>query len=146
MKGTDVVLLLLLSVVVSACTATGPNVSNPLPKIAEPEKAAEVVVIRENTIYGGAKTFRILLDDREIFGINYGEYTRFKVSHGKHSIGVKCFASFGIPVIDNIEIDLEPKVTSYYFLSKKFQCASIEPKLAQEGEVLVGKSTLRPFE
>jgi hypothetical protein len=145
MKRTDVVLLM-LSVVVSACTAAGPIVSNPLPKIAEPDKAAEVVVIRENSFYGGAKTYRILLDDREIFGINSGEYTRFKVSYGKHSIGVKCNVSFGIPMSDKIDIDLEPKTTSYYFLSKKFQCANIEPKLAQEGEVLVGKSTYRTFE
>jgi hypothetical protein len=145
MKRTDVVLLL-LSVVVSACTAAGPIASNPLPKIEVPEKAAEVVVIRENSFYGGGKTYRILLDDREIFGINSGEYTRFKVSHGKHSVGVKCNVSFGIPMTDKIDVDLEPKISSYYFLSKKFQCASIEPKPAQEGEALVGKSTYRSFE
>jgi hypothetical protein len=145
MRRTDVVMLL-LAAVVSACTTAGPSATNPLPKIAEPEKAAEIVVIRENTLYGGGRTYRILFDDSEVFGINSGEFTRFKVSHGKHSIGVKCFASFGIPVSNKIDVELEPKMTTYYFLSKKFQCANVEPKQAQEGEVLVEKSTYRPFE
>ena len=127
------------------CTA-GPIKTNPLPYLGEPEKAAEVFVIREDTIYGGAFSSFIMVDDKEVFGIKYGEYTKFKLSSGKHTLGVKTYALFGIPVIDTIEIDLAPKSKNHYFLSKSFQSATIKRLQPQEGEALISKTTYIPFD
>jgi hypothetical protein len=144
MKRTIVVLLLLA---LTAACATGPIQTSPLPKIADPENAVEITVIRESHFVGSAISYFITLDDKEVFGIRSGEYTRFKVSPGKHSLAARCFGGFTPTWKESkIEITLQPKEKAYYLFSKAVECAKVESLQPQDVEALIAKSKYRQFE
>lgn len=136
---------------IAACSAAvGPVGSRPLPEITEPEKAVDVVVIRKRSLPFTGKTHFITLDGKKIFGINPGEYTRFKVSYGTHKIGVNCdhgVIPSPIPKQNQIHVNLTPGTTAYYFIGNSgIDCVSIAEIEGGEGVDLMRKSIYRSFE
>lgn len=135
-------LVFFTSLFLAAC-AHGPI--GTLPKVTSAKKAAESIVIRNKNIVGATNSLIITLDGQEIFGIKIGEYTKFNLEPGKHSIGVKCFGGW-TPTWkeDKKEILFNTESKYYFLISPDLWCAEIEQLTEQEGVKRVSESTYIP--
>ena len=59
------------------------------PTVAEPSKAAEVFVIRNNNLFGWGFSIEVLLNKTVIAKLRSGEHISFYVEPGFHTIGTK---------------------------------------------------------
>ena len=110
-----------------------------LPAIDDPDEAAEIIVIRESKFHAGGRGFKIFLDGAGLFVIRNGEYTRFHVASGKHSLA---FARSALRINMIINVLCKPKGTYYFLVSP----ATIEPLEEARGLYLISKSNLMPLE
>ena len=119
-------------------------VLSPLPKITDAENAAEITVIRASHLLGGGVTYSIALDNKEVSTIRSGEYTRFRVSQGKHSLAVTPFGYPAMSKENKIDLTLEPKTKAFYSIScGVMHCPKVEMLQPQDAEVLIARSTNR---
>ncbi len=136
----------LVAMLLPAC-AHGPI--GTLPEVSSPSTAAEVIIVRNKSMFGATNSFKITLDGQEILGIRTGEYTQFMVEPGTHSIGVKCFGGW-TPTWKEDKKEFSFKAqTRYYFLVGPVDifeeaCAGIEQVAEQEGKERLGGSTYVP--
>ena len=139
-------IILMISIVclVVSC-AHGPIGS--LPKIDNPEEAAELIIIRNNSIIGATNSYKITLNKQDILAIRVGEYTKFQVKSGNNSLGVKCFGGWS-PTWKHMNIDVSCKPgNKYYFLiSPGGSCAKIEPLKEEDGLKWISESKYFPVE
>jgi len=78
-------LLSLLTLILFAC-AHGKTAHFPPPE--NPVDAAEVYVIRDNSLFGWGFSLKVALDDAIIAALRAGEYVSFYVKPGFHSLGI----------------------------------------------------------
>ena len=121
-----------------------------LPTIDDPDEAAEIIVIRESNFMGAAVSFEILLNGVALFAIRNGEYTKFYVPSGEHSLAVKFrggwYPSPKMKMIINVLC--RPKGKYYFLVSPSLgtTAAIIEPLEDARGSYLISKSNFMPLE
>ena len=72
-----------------ACLACSGNAGGRLPAIASksPDRPIEVVVLRNRNLYGSGLTRKVFVDGWIVATLGVGQYVRFHVAEGTHSIG-----------------------------------------------------------
>ena len=78
-------LLIILALFVAACTSGKTEFFPPRGYSAD---AAEVIVIREERLFGFGFSMKVLLDDEVIARLKAGQYLTFFVDPGVHNIGI----------------------------------------------------------
>jgi len=121
-----------------------------VPKISDSNEASELFVIRKKSFIGSAISFNVALDEQEIFAIKTGEYIKFPVVAGEHSVGVRCYSAWIPMMTQNIKVNVScaPK-EKYYFLispSMGWNCAKIEVLKKEDGLKLLSESTFYSIE
>jgi hypothetical protein len=58
------------------------------PQAADPAQAAEVFVIRDNTLLGWGLSVKVLLDEEVIAHLRAGEHLSFQIAPGIYRIGI----------------------------------------------------------
>lgn len=58
------------------------------------DEAAEVIIIRKSSIVGATNRLKIRLDDRDIFWIRNGQYTKLSIDPGERKFGVACLGGW----------------------------------------------------
>lgn len=136
--------LLLGSLLLSAC-AHGPIEA--LPKVSDSENSAQAIIIRNKNFVGMTNSYTVTLDSQDIFGIRVGEYTKFNLEPGKHSIGVKCFGGWSPTWKENKKEWLFAAKAKYYFLvSPDASCAEIEQISEPDATKRISESTYMPIQ
>lgn len=95
--------MIVLGCLLSSC-ATNPT--HPLPALADPSKASEVVVMRGGLIYGSGVVANVTVDGFIVANLFTGKHVRLRLNPGEHSVGT----SHGSQTLN-----LEPN-QKYYFL------------------------------
>ena len=80
---------LLLTVSLSLLLSCTHGRTKNYPTVADPSKAAEVFVIRNNNLFGWGFSLEVILDQTAIAKLRSGEYVAFYVEPGFHTIGTK---------------------------------------------------------
>lgn len=136
--------MLLVCLLLSAC-AHGPIEA--LPKVIDIESCAEAVIIRNKNFVGATNSYIITLDNSDILGIRIGEYTKFNLEPGKHSIGVKCFGGWSPTWKENKkEWSFAAKAKYYFLVSPDASCAEIEQITEQDAAKRISESTYLPIQ
>ena len=63
------------------------NPTHPLPALADPSKAPEVVVMRGGLIWGSGVAANVTVDGYIVANLFTGKHVRLKLNPGEHSIG-----------------------------------------------------------
>ena len=79
------ILVAIISLLISCSHGKTKN----FPTVAQPSKAAEAYVIRNNNLFGWGFTLEVLLDNSVIANLRSGDYVFFHVKPGFHTIGAK---------------------------------------------------------
>ena len=79
---------LLLSILTLFLFACAHRKMEHFPPAENPATAAEVYVIRDNSLFGWGFSLKVALDDAIIAGLRAGEYVSFYVKPGFHSLGI----------------------------------------------------------
>jgi hypothetical protein len=145
MKSLALIYLVLLGL--AAC-AHGPIGS--LPKVSSPDEAVDVTIIRDSSLAGSAISFLIILDGRDIFWIRVGDYTRFNLDPGRHSIGVGWAGGVSPNCIEGkLNMSFNPRSKYFFLVSPAVilgeACAKIEQLSEQQGLERVSNSTYIPM-
>ena len=125
------------------CTLTGcaHGLIGVLPETKNKDNASEIIIIRNKNFLGAAKSDRITLDFHDIIGIRVGEYTKFHVPPGQHTLGVKCSGGWSPWTKEmNIDVVCEPNKKYYFLVSPSIVCAKIEPLNEKDGLKRIAKS------
>ena len=133
-------LFFLSNLLIVGC-ATGPI--NPIPPVKNTNTAAHIYMIRNITIFGGAVSNNLTMDNVDIFEIRTGQYIKFAVNPGKHTFGVKCFGGI-IPKTwyHKITVSCAPKKDYYLLVSPAAECAQIRLLNKTKGLGYVAQSKL----
>ncbi len=112
-----------------------------LPEIGNVDDTAEMIIIRNKNVMGAALSYKITLNMQDIVGIRVGEYCKFSVPAGQHTLGLKCFGGWS-PTTKEMSIDVlcKPNTKYYFLLSPSSICAEIEPINEEEGLKRISKS------
>ncbi|WP_321403852.1 hypothetical protein [Maridesulfovibrio sp.] len=144
MKIISLVALLGCLCVFSGCASSG--AIGTLPEIKNVNSAGEVYVIRESSIVGAAISYVVTVDESDIFEIGSGQYTKFKLNQGRHTIGVKCFGSW-TPTIkeESIQVAVKANGSSFLVIAPNARCAGIRQIDSSTGQAEVKSSKYVPF-
>jgi hypothetical protein len=112
-----------------------------LPALVNSDESAEIFVVREDNILGGAVITTIAIDGTNIAAIECGEYVRLKINPGNHTFSVNVFLS--LP--DSLQYDIKPRSRYYIKVYPTFSKFHIEIIGAEEGEKMVHKSAYIPL-
>ena len=112
--------------ILTGCTTASSGRLGELPKINSGDPSSKLVIIRVSTIVGGANSYYVSLDGKDIFSLRSGDYTSFYIPSGEHFIAVKCFGGW-TPTWkeDSKSFTAKPKQTYYFEISPNFSCAEI---------------------
>jgi hypothetical protein len=148
------VLLVFSGAVLSGCATS----LEPLPRITDPQRATEIVLIRErSSVEVVALSYYFAVNDKAVFRIGSGEYTSFMLPSGTHKISIRCFDIYGgKPAWRETAMEYEfPSLKKVYFLvvpgcvslkcRHKGTCADIVPISESEAATFLPSSTYRPF-
>jgi hypothetical protein len=86
------IILIALALMITGCATSGRI--GTLPSVAENESSSQIVLIRVSSFVGGANSYYVALDGKDVFSIRSGEYTKFTIPTGEHFISVKCFGGW----------------------------------------------------
>jgi hypothetical protein len=127
-------LVLIAALVAAACSHGRTSNLSPTPGAAE---AGQVVVVRNNNLFGWGLSVKVTLDDAVVARVRAGEHVIVGVAPGLHTVGV---ASRGI------SIPVEPKRRYYFLISADDSQAGfgIERLDSGRGEEWLSKTTLAP--
>ena len=127
----------MLAVTLGGC-AHGPL--GTLPKVVIPEDANQVFVIRGANLPAATNSYKLTVDGQAILAMFAGEYTRFLLQPGRHTLGVRCFGGWS-PTWKEKKIDvlLAPRTNSYFLVTPN-NCAKIEPIADNDGLERIAKS------
>lgn len=123
---------LFLALLLVGC-ASGPTGKPPVVNANEP--FGEIFVIRENAFIGGGMSVYITVDGVDIFAIRVGQYTKFKLPVGQHSIGVKSMDNWGYTwdEQDYKEINVSAGLETYFVIDLGFTGSAIKKVDKKEG-------------
>jgi hypothetical protein len=111
-----------------------------MPAVPRFDEAAEIVVIRDHRIFGGALTVSVVLDGVPVYGIDAGEHVILRVPAGEHLIAAS--HSLAIDSVNHM-IDAQPGRRYYMRLQPTMGSGMVPtPVAAPEGEALMVKTTL----
>jgi len=80
--------LILLSISTLLVIACAHGKTENFPSVANQSEAAEVFVIRDNSLMGWGMSLKVALNDSIIARLRSGEYVSFYVEPGFHSLGI----------------------------------------------------------
>jgi hypothetical protein len=128
----------LCALLLAACTTHG-RVGT-LPTLANPEQAAEIVVIREWRFIGGGANFTVVLDDVPLYGIAVDEHVVLRVSPGDHILTISRRGPFLNDAAATVRA--EPRRRYYYRLETSTWSSDITllPVAPAAGEELMTKT------
>lgn len=130
---------LILAILITGCASSGRI--GELPTVGDGDPHSQLVIIRVSSIVGGANSYYVALDGKDIFSLRSGDYTRFYIPTGDHFISVKCFGGW-TPTWkeDAKKFTARPKNSYYFEISPNFTCAEIVPVSDEKGKKLVAES------
>lgn len=131
-------MLLMFVLVVSGCTTHG-RVGE-LPVLADPDQAAEIVVIRDFRFIGGGANFTVVLDGVPVYGIAVDEHVVLRVGPGDPVVSV---TRRGLFLNDAaVTVRTEPRRRYYYRIETSAWSNDITllPVPASAGEELITKT------
>ena len=106
-------ILVIVFLVLSGCAET--IVINRLTPISESEPHSDVILCRKNNFYGYAAGTIFYLDGKSLFRSAAAKYTKFRISPGKHTVGLLGNGPAG-PLASEKEFVAENGM-AYYFYS-----------------------------
>jgi hypothetical protein len=129
---------LLCVLLLAGCTTHGPV--GTLPTLANPEQAAEVVVIHEWRFTGGGANFTVVLDGAPLYGLAVDEHVVLRVPPGDHIITISRRGPFLNEAAATVRA--EPRRRYYYRLETSAWSSDITllPVAPSAGEELVAKT------
>jgi outer membrane protein assembly factor BamE (lipoprotein component of BamABCDE complex) len=117
-----------------------------LPTISDEKRSGEVTVIRISSILYLAISYIINLDGVEIFVIQSGQHTKFKLNEGEHYIGVKCKGGGQGWIEESLKFNVVPNSSSFFKVSPNFfSCAGIESITEEEALIEIKNSKYVPM-
>ncbi|WP_345817737.1 hypothetical protein AAGS40_30550 (plasmid) [Paraburkholderia sp. PREW-6R] len=97
-----------------------------LPAITGGQPSSELVLVRPSNFIGAANSYYVALDGKDVFSIRSGDYTKFRVPSGEHTVMVKCFGGW-TPTWkeDGKHFVAATDQASFFEISPSFTCAKI---------------------
>lgn len=133
------ILFCILSVIAITGCASGPI--GKLPIVTDRSRAGEVTLIRTKNMIGITNSYVISLDNNDIFNIRSGQYTKFELSEGEHSIAVKCFGGWSPTWKENsLKFLMKPNNKTYFLISPNMDCAKIVLISENEAQGIIQES------
>lgn len=129
----------IVGVIISLCALAGCShgLIGTLPQIDDPDNAAEITVVRISSLSGKMASFKIWLDGAELIAIRNGEYTKFQIGEGKHTIGVAA-PNYNPQVI---RIYCDPKEQYFFIVSPSMsKGADIKRVTEEEAKIKIAQS------
>lgn len=136
--------LFLCVLAITGCASSG--AIGTLPDIQDVSSAGDVYVIRESSIVGAAISYAVTVDGSDIFEIGSGQYTKFKLNQGRHTVGVKCFGGW-TPTTkeESIQVAVKANGSSFLVIAPNARCAGIRQVDSSTGQAEVKSSKYVPF-
>jgi hypothetical protein len=118
-----------------------------LPEVKQEDKSATLYLLRNNNFFGSGVNLKVTLDTKPIFGISIGDYTKFKVEEGIHTVGVICKGGWSPGTHINEKTFNMKAGEEYYAMARAGGvCAVIEPLTKEEGAKVVASSKYVPVQ
>jgi len=107
--------IIFCALVVGGCAS---NFQGALPPLQDPLRAAEFVVLRPARLEGTAVGYGVQIDGKDAFALRSGQYARFRLDAGEHSLTVRCLSDpLGTFRSAVLRIDAGPGETRYVLVS-----------------------------
>ena len=107
------------------------------PAVENQTEAAEVFVIRDNNLMGWGASLKVVLDDSIIARLRSGEYVRFYVKPGFHSLGVSK---------PTMTVPFEKGSTYHFLISAEYTKFGFDLKRIGERQAEIWLSKTKPIE
>lgn len=124
-----------LSTALFGCATSGrigelPNISSGAP--------SELVLVRPSSLIGATNSYYVSLDGKDVFSVRSGDYTRFPLPSGAHTVSVKCFGGWS-PTWkeDGKQFVAVPAQANYFQISPNLTCAKIAQISADDATKLL---------
>lgn len=134
--------LILATLLLAGCVAHGALL--PLPPLADPDNAAEIIVLRESRFTGSGATWPVTLNGFEVYGIRVGEHVVLRVPPGDHIIGSRYLGlTFSWEDV-TVRFRAEPRGTYYFRIDPGFGQVLVNPLPPETGRALQMTTTRIP--
>lgn len=132
-----VITVALLVIVLAGCGAHG--LIGELPRVDDPGEAAEIFVVRVSSFNAKVMKFKISFDGFELLGIGNGEYTRFLVPPGDHTVSVVTKEGIADKTT-SINVMCEPTDKYYFLIEPGYRSAKISRIGEDDAQSRIAKS------
>jgi len=117
--------IVLVFLVLGGCSTMSGRVGD-MPTVTDEKSASKIVVIRISSIVGGANSYVVALDGKDLLKIRSGQHADFKINAGEHFIAVKCFGGWWPSwKEDSVKFVAKSNQSVYFEVSPDFSCAEI---------------------
>lgn len=114
--------MLLIALTLAGCSGQ----IGSLPTVTNPDQAATVYVVRTHNPFAGLYPFNLTVDGNPIYRMRMGDYVKFYMPAGKHTIGVKITEQMVIHIYRHLTVNFKPRKTYYFSLISTGMAASIK--------------------
>lgn len=122
----------LIVLFLSGCASSG-RIGD-LPTVIGRAPSSQLVLIRVSNFVGGANSYFVALDGKDVFSIRSGQYTTFRIPTGEHFVAVKCFGGWSPTWKEDSKrfVAMQDK-TNYFVINPNLSCAEINSVPEEDG-------------
>jgi len=139
--------LTLVAICALAAGGCASNFQGAFPPLKDPQRAAEVVVLRPSRVVGAAVAYGVQIDAKDAFAIGSGQHARFRLDAGEHSLGVRCLSDpLGMRRPAFLRFAAKPDTTHYVLVTpgRDKNCADVSEIEEAEAAPELAKSEALP--
>lgn len=120
-----------------------------LPRVTDPERAAELIVVRRSAAVGAPVSYGVAINGKEVLALRSGTHAGFPIDSGDQVIQAWCLSdALGLSKKSTLRLPVQPGQTYYVEVSPgdAATCARVQRIEAAEGLRLVSETTALPLE